>query len=265
LATLITWAARAVTAPQRPARRVLTKALAAEALAPSVTVETDAGPLAFTCPTARAAHDPLNFGRDEPETLWWIATFIAPGQCLWDVGANIGLYALYAARRAKAQVLAFEPSAATFAALVRNIELNGLGAEVEPLCLALAERTGLDRLYMAESGAGHSMHGFGTTMTAGGAIAPRFAQAALGFTIDALAALPGVRRPDHLKLDVDGIEAAILRGAGAALRTIETVLVEDSRAADGAETPVGRLLNETGYAETAPPQGSGRNRIFRRR
>ena len=39
---------------------------------------------------------------------------------LWDIGADIGSYALYAAKRG-VRVLAFEPSAATLYALTRNI------------------------------------------------------------------------------------------------------------------------------------------------
>ena len=45
----------------------------------------------------------------EPETLDWIDT-MAEGSALVDVGANVGLYSVYAAKARKCQVYAFEPS-----------------------------------------------------------------------------------------------------------------------------------------------------------
>jgi natural product biosynthesis luciferase-like monooxygenase protein/FkbM family methyltransferase len=57
--------------------------------------------------------------------------------CVFDVGANIGLFTLFAAARApRARVFSFEPIPATFRALSANADLYGAGARVFPLGLS---------------------------------------------------------------------------------------------------------------------------------
>ena len=140
--------------------------------------------MGFCCPTARALLDPLNFPGDEPETVAWIDDFIGDGEVMWDIGANIGLYALYAALGPGIRVLAFEPGAQSFAALMKNIELNAMDDRIAAYCLAFDEATGLDVLHMMHTGAGHSMHAFGAAEAADWPMAPTFSQPTLGFTID---------------------------------------------------------------------------------
>lgn len=249
--------AQAATAPMRPRRAAATLALLSEALVQRVTVATPAGPLLVECPSARALHDPQGFGEDEPETVAWIMA-LPPGSVLWDIGANIGLYTLLAARRGL-RVLAFEPSAASFAAMARNIEINRLDDRVSAFCLAFAGTTGLVTLHMANSAAGHSMHSIETR-------ADGVRQAVPGFSVDDFMRRFAPAPPDAIKLDVDGIEPAILRGAMATLRAhVREVLVE----IDGANAAAGgngipELLAEAGFTE-APMAGAARNRRFVKR
>src|SRR3984893_14567348 len=56
----------------------------------------------------------------ETDTIQWIDGF-EDGKVLWDIGANVGVYSLYAAIQRSVSVLAFEPSAANFHVLSRNI------------------------------------------------------------------------------------------------------------------------------------------------
>ena len=65
------------------------------------------------------------FSSKEPETLAWIDSF-HEDSVFWDIGANIGLYSLYAARHKNCRVIAFEPSFFNLEILVRNINLNNL-------------------------------------------------------------------------------------------------------------------------------------------
>ena len=65
------------------------------------------------------------FSEKEPETLEWIDE-IPHNSILWDIGANVGLYSIYAAKRRNCQVFAFEPSVFNLELLARNIYLNNL-------------------------------------------------------------------------------------------------------------------------------------------
>ena len=244
----------AATAPMRPRRAAATRALVAEALLQQVTVQTPAGALLVQCPSARALHDPQGFGRDEPETVAWVMG-LPGGSVVWDIGANIGLYTLLAARRGL-PVLAFEPSAASYAAMVRNVEINRLDGQIAAYCLAFAEHTSLITLNMASTAAGHSMHSI--EPRAGG-----FRQAVPGFSVDDFMQRFAPPPPYAVKLDVDGIEPAILRGAMATLRQhVREVLVEidgENAAAGGNGIP--QLLAQAGFQEVVMA-GAGRNRRF---
>ena len=61
----------------------------------------------------------------EPETISWINKFPS-NQVFFDVGANIGVYSVYAASIKNAQVIAFEPSFLNLELLYRNIQSNHL-------------------------------------------------------------------------------------------------------------------------------------------
>ena len=243
--------ARIASSALKPERQASTLALLHEATLQAVAVATSAGVLRMLCPSNRALHDPYGFGRDEPETVAWIESLPADA-VLWDIGANIGLYTLFAAKRGL-RVLAFEPSAQSFAAMVRSAEANGLDRRIDAFCLALGEGVGsIARLEMASSEAGHSMH----SIASGPA---RFSQAVPAISVDGFIAGFGAAPPSHIKLDVDGIEPAILRGAAATLaQHVREVLVEiEGEAAEAIPGDLARL----GFAEVP---GGGRNRLFRR-
>jgi precorrin-6B methylase 2 len=101
--------------------------------APLYRLATAHGPLTFRCGSAESVKAAARFVYDEPETVWWIDQIVQPGDCVWDVGANVGLYALYAASRVGVggTVVAFEPAADNYAALCRNVALNPMAASVQ--------------------------------------------------------------------------------------------------------------------------------------
>lgn len=254
LARFLTGLVLQATAPMKPRRAASTRALVAEALLQRVTVDTMAGPITVECPSARALHDPQGFGQDEPETVAWIAGLPAD-TILWDIGANIGLYSLFAAKRGL-KVMAFEPSASSFAAMVRNIEINGFDDRISAYCLAFAETTGLVALNMANTAAGHSMHSI--EAREGG-----FRQAVPGFAIDDFFQHLDAPAPTAIKLDVDGIEPMILRGGRATLRShVREVLVEiDGANAEAGGNGIPEILVSCGFREM-PMEGASRNRRF---
>ena len=257
---------RAGTAYLKPAHRTITRALVCEKLDPTVTVPVADGVLVFACPTKRSAWDPNAFFTNEPETLRWIDT-LPEGSVLWDIGANVGMYALYAARQRRCHVVAFEPSAATYAVLCENLHRNGLDELVDAYCLALAGETKLDRLYMADAAAGHALHAFGQTQNVLGQIRKPVMQAVPGFTIDRFIEVFGAAPPDHVKLDVDSIEDRIIWGGAETLRRhTKSILVEFEPGAPAAALPITAALTALGFAEDKgfARAEDRRNHLFRR-
>jgi FkbM family methyltransferase len=149
----------------------------------------------------------------EPETIEWIDSF-RPGDVFWDVGANVGLYSLYAAVVRSAEVLAFEPSASNYLLLNRNIEINRMFGQVRAYCLAFAHQTGLDFLNMQSTQFGGAMSSFAEArIYTGEEFMPSYRQGMIGYAIDDFIERFGPPFPNHLKVDVDGIEDRIVAGA----------------------------------------------------
>ena len=100
----------------------------AEKLVPIVIQKTQFGPLAFFCPGKLPAMRARTLFTKEPETIAWLNSF-APNDVFWDIGANVGVYSLYAALKGN-KVWAFEPAPGNYYILSRNIELNKLDKSI---------------------------------------------------------------------------------------------------------------------------------------
>ena len=167
----------------------------------------------------------------EPDTLQWIDTFFQPGEVIYDIGANIGQYALYAAKKLKGQatILAFEPEALNYAKLNKNIVLNGLSGLVIPFCLAISDRLALERFYAINFTPGASLHALGRTITQGEvSFSPKNEQGMMTLSLDDLTGRFALPFPNHIKVDVDGIEDRIVSGADQTLSDprLRTFLIE---------------------------------------
>lgn len=78
---------------------------------------------------------------EERDALAWIASF-QPDEVSLDVGANVGMYTVWAAMTRGKRVYAFEPESQNCAILNRNTGLDGLGSKASAYCLALSDHTG---------------------------------------------------------------------------------------------------------------------------
>lgn len=118
-----------------------------------------------------------------------------------DVGANIGSYAILAAGACGADVLAFEPVGATFDRLTRNIAANDLQTRVTALRLAVGEHEGRVR-FLVDSDTTNRM-----------ADADDAASRTAEVDCVTLDYVVGEHTPQFIKIDVEGHESAVLRGA----------------------------------------------------
>ena len=258
-----------LTAPQRAGRRAMTLARLVERLdaAQARTIETRHGPIrALTLRGPHLAAAAVGFDDEEPELLAWIDGF-EPGQTLWDIGAATGLFSIYAARRG-VRVMAFEPKATSFGVLVEHLALNGVGDQVFPACVAFSDTTGTTHLALHQMAAGSGGNSIQGKPNQFGDRDFMFNQGALAYRIDDFVAAFGIAAPDHIKIDVDGVEGLILRGAPATLAKVRSVLIEvEGENAAQAATRIEPPLTAAGLVEnlSVRQQGSGRNRLYVRR
>ncbi len=167
----------------------------------------------------------------EPDLVEWIESNFRAGEVFFDIGANVGAYSLVANKflDGDLNVFAFEPSFVTFGQLCRNVQLNGCSSSVTPLQIALAEKTGLEVLNYNNLDPGGALHALGPCIDyKGDTFEPVYRQPVISFSIDDLLTILKLPPPNHIKIDVDGIELPILRGATKTLanRTLRSVMVE---------------------------------------
>ena len=188
----------------------------------------DGRALQFFSPGYKPAIRGITLFTKQPEVPIWIDTF-SPGDVLWDVGANVGTYSLYAASREGVQVLAFEPEASNYFVLTRNVALNGMWDRIKTYCMALSDETSLSELSLFHTAIGGSKHAFGDPEESWEEDDPIvFQQGMIGFSIDGLIEQFGCPVPNHIKIDVDGIEEKIIAGARKTLRNpkLQSILLE---------------------------------------
>lgn len=164
-------------------------------------------------------------------TLEWMSGF-EPGEVFYDIGANVGALTLSAAAMHGdcVRVVAIEPAFANFESLVRNLSLNGLLGTTIPLQVALLDRTGLEPMnYRDSTAAGTSLHTIGAAVDQEGQyFTPAEVQLVPTYTLDDLIAVLKLPPPTRIKIDVDGYEEPVLRGATRTLRagTVRELMVE---------------------------------------
>lgn len=193
--------------------------------------------------------------RQEPETVKWIEEDILPGDVLYDIGANIGVYSLLAAKnnRGIENIYAFEPSFLTFKTLCENISLNNFADSIIPLHIALSEKTSIGKFHYASLVSGDSMHAFGDKIDIHGKIhEPVLSLYCQSYRLDDLVKHLNLKSPTHIKIDVDGIELQILSGASQVLTNgrMKSLLIEVNESTSSAED-TRKLLDGLGFVLSA--------------
>ena len=168
----------------------------------------------------------------EPETIDWIDSFNDDQEHIfWDIGANIGLYSIYAAKKHKnITVYSFEPSTSNLPILSRNISLNNLSNKVNICPFALTSNSfGFQRMNESAFEEGGALNSFGVKYGFDGKnIDTSSIYSTVGFSIDYLVKQNVIESPNHIKIDVDGIEHLIIEGGIDALskESVRTICVE---------------------------------------
>lgn len=169
----------------------------------------------------------------EPHTIEWIDKFVSPGDNLYDIGANVGVYSLYTAKKYKGsvKVFSFEPEALNFAQLNRNVYSNNFQDTVRTHCLAISNKTELGIMNLERWRVGGTLHQFNRAKDhLDNHFVPVYKQGVLGITLDDLVIQFGLPVPNHIKIDVDGIEDLVVLGAERVLsdKNIKTIHIEIS-------------------------------------
>jgi len=182
--------------------------------------------LSFCTPNGLNRFRVDSFSTKEPETLEWIDT-MQSGSVLWDIGANIGLYSCYAAKKNRVSVYAFEPSVFNLELLARNIFMNHLVDKVIIVPLPLSDMVKISTLNMTTMEWGGALSSFGENYGDDGKeMKKAFEFSSIGLSMDKAVSHLNIPPPTHIKIDVDGIEHLILSGGHSVLSQVKEVAIE---------------------------------------
>lgn len=173
-------------------------------------------------------------GLHEFEEMALVMHALRPGDLFLDVGANVGTYSVLASGVAGADTIAIEPVPATQAALRANVDANALGGRVACFATAVGEHDGCVHFTIERD----SMNRVARANDAG---------ATLVVPMKTLDSLCAGRLPTLAKIDVEGHECEVLRGAQLLLEcpSLRAVIVE---VWDGSRDEVHRILAGQGFA-----------------
>lgn len=190
------------------------------------------------------------------------ARMLRSGMTAVDVGANKGDYALMFARLVgpAGRVLAFEPDEANLGWVRRSVQANGY-RNVQAFPYALADADG-EALFNPGRASG-----WGSLVATRSGVDAEHAVSVRTRRLDSVAAELGIPSIDVLKVDVEGAELGVLRGARGLLAATgaRTLLVAIDSDSDSDRAEVGMLLTELGYAiaATRPRPGDAASVVVR--
>jgi len=202
-----------------------------EKLNPRCEIEHEGVRVIYAVPTRATKWRVDTLFEKEPCTIQWIASF-APGSVLVDIGANVGMYSIWAAKTRRAMVYAFEPESQNYALLNRNIAINALEGHIKAYCVALSDQRGYSDLYLSDFQVGGSCHSLGERVDfAHRPMQPAYAQGCVSDRLDDLVAAGIVRVPQFIKIDVDGFEPKVIAGARRTIadKQVRSMLIETNQ------------------------------------
>jgi FkbM family methyltransferase len=181
--------------------------------------------------------------RIDPSLLRNATELVRANNVVWDIGANVGLFAFAAAACAgpKGRVIAVEPDTFLVGCLRRSARLQpDTSAPVTVLSAAIASEISLREFTIASrSRASSAMRGYGQTLMG----PPSESQTVAAFNLDWLASnLPA---PNVIKCDVEGAEADVFSGQTEILNKIRPVII--CEVSDNAAMLMTTMLVESDY------------------
>lgn len=146
----------------------------------------------------------VSFFTKEKITVKWIERF-NKNATLIDVGANIGIYSLYAATL-KHTVISIEPESLNFALLNLNIYDNKLNKKIKSFPICFSNKESFGYLNINNMNWGKSSHNYSKSL-----LDHQFAQGTYAITIDKFCETLNLS-PNYIKIDVDGNENQVTDG-----------------------------------------------------
>ena len=187
------------------------------------------------------------FFSKEPETIDWINNF-EKNSVFYDIGANVGLYSVYASISKNSKVFSFEPSFFNLELLARNIYSNKLNGKIVIIPLPLNDKISISNFDLTSTDWGGALSTFEKGFNdSGEAIDANFSYKTLGISLDQLVETFNLPNPSYIKIDVDGLEHFIISGGRNLISKASEILIEVNDNFLDQNEKVNYFLNKAGF------------------
>lgn len=162
---------------------------------------------------------------EEPDIIKWIMDF-DDKDVFFDIGANVGLYSIFAAKKKNIKVFSFEPEINNVQLLYSNIYKNGLTSICTPLPLACDKDTAMKPFYIREFSKGGAINCIDRKSVFLDDDSNCFIQNTLCMRLDDAIREFNLPLPTKVKIDVDTNELQVLLGMKETLKSVQSVYIE---------------------------------------
>lgn len=203
----------------------------------------------------------------EVEVRNYLDQYLKEGDVLFDIGANIGVFSLYAAKRFnQIKVYSFEPEYSNLNLLKDNVIHNNLQSKIKSYGVAVSDFVGLSQLHLQDFLPGSACHTESreTIQKTDEGYQVQWSEGISCVTLDYLSKELNVV-PNAIKIDTDGNEDKILRGASETLRNkaLRSLVLEMPMQEDKKNFCV-KQLSEAGFQLKWSDEAKTRNQIWAR-
>ena len=184
----------------------------------------------FYCPSKIASFRIKTFFTKEPETIDWMNEYGSGNKILYDIGANMGIYTIYYAKKFDAKVYAFEPNFKNLDLLTKNIRLNLVEKQATIIPNPISDKFLISNFFQLRPDAGEASATFNDKKIIEELLKKNINNDSieyrtLGLSLDNLIELNLLERPDLIKIDVDGNELDIINGFKRTINKLKNISI----------------------------------------
>ena len=151
--------------------------------------------------------------------------FLKPESIVLDCGANIGMFSLWAHHLSpKSQIYSFEPTKSTFEILEKNIKENSLETFIHSFNLALGDKNQSTSILISQDNLGSVNTIFNSDFASHSPFKYEGKQPVSMTTIDDFVKENKLERVDFIKMDTEGYEKPIIKGARETIKKFHPVI-----------------------------------------
>ena len=207
--------------------------------------------LKFYTPTRIASFRAHTFFSKEIDTLEWIEKYGDKNKIFFDVGANMGVYSLFYAATFKSKVYSFEPSFRNLDLLAKNIVLNNLANYISVISNPVFDRETFNNFSQSKNIAGLAEATFAKKKEREENEFSRFDEKGssyntLSVSLDKLFEDKLIQKPSLIKIDVDGNEIEVIKGAKKIIESDTCISVLVETRSDTSKI-IEKILQDSGY------------------